>query len=132
MVEDAERDPTIASLVRSTCIAGVGRRLMLARRLAAGGLRVGRFEAGGLDPSPESQDVYRGKTVGEPTYHPLDGCRLRYLGGSSNHRGGRSRPLEAEDFAPKPHHPRAAGRSANPISTLTPTKPPPIPRAFAE
>lgn len=29
---------------------------------------------------------------------PLDGTRLRYLGGSSNHWGGQSHPFDPEDF----------------------------------
>ena len=48
--------------------------------------------------------LYEGTTSGQP-YFPLDGARLRFLGGSSNHWGGWTRPLDPHDFEPKAHHP---------------------------
>jgi choline dehydrogenase-like flavoprotein len=62
------------------------------------------MEGGGLEVTAESQDLYRGENVGLP-YLPIDACRLRYLGGSSNHWGGFTRPLDARDFGPLPQHP---------------------------
>jgi len=55
------------------------------------------LEGGGYEPSEISQSVYRGVNVGHD-YLELDSCRLRYLGGTSNHWTGWCRPLDAEDF----------------------------------
>ena len=62
------------------------------------------FEAGGEEFTDESQDFYRGKTVGDD-YFELDATRLRYLGGSSNHWAGWCRVLDAWDFEKRDHVP---------------------------
>jgi choline dehydrogenase-like flavoprotein len=72
----------------------------IARKLAAAGNKVAILEAGSIDFTDESQDFYRGQTVGDP-YFDLDITRLRYLGGSSNHWAGWCRVLDAMDFEPK-------------------------------
>src|SRR6188474_2319533 len=83
------------------CVIGAGPAgITLARRLAAAGARVALMEAGGLEYSDESQDVYRATNVGME-YFDLDICRLRYFGGTSNHWGGWTRALEAVDFLAK-------------------------------
>lgn len=87
------------------CIAGAGvAGIVLARHLAAAGRRVLVLEAGGMEFSDRSQDVYRGDVVGRD-YFTLDSARLRYLGGTSNHWGGMSRPLDAGDFLPRANIP---------------------------
>ena len=43
------------------------------------------------------QALYTGSETGV-AYTALDGGRLRYLGGSTNHWGGWCRPLDAIDF----------------------------------
>jgi choline dehydrogenase-like flavoprotein len=92
-------------IVFDVCICGAGPAgITLARTLAGKGRRVALMEAGGLDVSHESQALYEGEIVGVP-YHPLEICRLRYLGGTSNHWEGYTRPLDARDFEPLPHHP---------------------------
>jgi hypothetical protein len=99
--------PDRAALDRpfDVCVVGAGPAgITLARALAARGLDVALMEGGGRRFDPASQDLYRGESVGLP-YVPLDATRLRYLGGSSNHWGGRSRALDAHDFEPLPHHP---------------------------
>lgn len=84
------------------CVIGAGPAgITLARRLAAAGLDVALMEAGGLEFSEESQDVYRGSNIGQE-YFDLDVSRLRYFGGTSNHWGGWCRALDAVDFVPKP------------------------------
>lgn len=55
------------------------------------------LEAGGMDYSEESQEIYRGKNVGHE-YFNLDDCRGRWLGGSSNLWGGWCAPLSSCDF----------------------------------
>ncbi len=58
------------------------------------------IEAGGMEYSPDSQDVYRGKVVGD-SYYDLDYARLRFFGGSSGHWSGWCRPLNEADFEPR-------------------------------
>ncbi len=118
------------------CVVGSGPAgVTLARRLAAAGLSVGLFEAGGLDQSDESQECYEGNTAGQP-YYPLDACRLRFFGGSSNHWGGWTRALDAHDFEPRPDHPMSGwpigktdldpyAAEADEILSLPPNRPPP-------
>jgi hypothetical protein len=87
------------------CVVGSGfAGVTLARSLAGRGLHVALMEAGGLDFSGDSQDLYQGEIVGHE-YYDLDVTRLRYFGGSSNHWGGRCRALETHDFEPHPYHP---------------------------
>ena len=84
------------------CIIGSGPAgITIARKLGSAGIPVVVLEAGGGDWSEESQDFYRGKTIGDP-YFDLDITRLRYLGGCSNHWAGWCRVLDAHDFAAKP------------------------------
>lgn len=87
------------------CVIGAGPAgITLARRLAALGLGVALMEAGGLEYSDASQDVYQGEVTGLD-YYPLDVARLRYFGGTSNHWGGWCHPLDGHDFRPRPFHP---------------------------
>jgi choline dehydrogenase-like flavoprotein len=106
MIEDAEeRTDDWFDRVFDVCVVGAGPAgITLARKLGERGLSVGLFEAGGLEFTSESQALYEGTTSGQP-YFPLDGARLRFLGGSSNHWGGWTRPLDPYDFEPKAHHP---------------------------
>lgn len=107
MILDAEArtDDWFRDRVFDVCVIGSGPAgVTLARRLGANGVSVGLFEAGGLTYTPQSQDLYKGTTAGQP-YYALDGARLRFFGGSSNHWGGWTRPLDPYDFDPKPHHP---------------------------
>ena len=76
--------------------------ISLARALSGRGLRVGLFEAGGLEPSPLAPEhPYQGQSSGLP--YSVAGTRLRYLGGTTNHWGGWCRPLDAYDFAEREH-----------------------------
>ena len=84
------------------CVIGAGPAgITLARRLAGQGLSVALMEAGGLEFSDESQEIYQGAVTGLD-YYPLDVARLRYFGGTSNHWGGWCHPLDAWDFTPHP------------------------------
>jgi choline dehydrogenase-like flavoprotein len=96
------------NVVFDVCICGAGPAgITLARALASRGRRVALLEAGGNDIGAQSQVLYEGESVGLP-YIPLDTSRLRYLGGTSNHWEGYTRPLDARDFVPLPHHPLQA------------------------
>ena len=84
------------------CVIGSGPAGMtVARKLAAAGRKVFLFEGGGEEISEESQDIYKGAVIPDDGYYPLDACRLRYLGGTSNHWQGWTRPLDSYDFKPK-------------------------------
>jgi choline dehydrogenase-like flavoprotein len=61
------------------------------------------MEGGGFEPTIESQALYQGELLGLP--YSIDGSRLRYFGGASNHWVGETRPLDARDFEALPHHP---------------------------
>lgn len=85
------------------CIVGSGPAGMsLALKLAEKGWKIGLFEAGGLEPTPQSTRVYSGKNIGLD-YYPLDAVRLRFFGGTSNHWEGMCRQLEDFDFEPVPN-----------------------------
>jgi len=71
--------------------------ISLALLLANTPIRMVLLEAGDMEFDEKTQALYRGNIAGD-TYLPLDVSRLRYLGGSSNHWGGWSRPLDAVDF----------------------------------
>lgn len=87
------------------CIVGAGPAgITLARRLAAAGMEVALLEGGDLDFTTASQRLYAGETAGME-YFALDVARLRYFGGTSNHWGGACRPLDAQDFVPRPYQP---------------------------
>ena len=53
-----------------------------------------------MDFDAATQELYAGSNEGV-SYLPLEGCRLRYLGGSTNHWGGWCRPLDEIDFEPR-------------------------------
>ncbi|MDB4087927.1 FAD-dependent oxidoreductase, partial [Amylibacter sp.] len=80
-----------------TIIGAGAAGITLALKLSSEGKKVALIEAGGLEYSEESQQVYSARTVGDP-YFELDVARLRYFGGTTNHWGGMCRTFEREDF----------------------------------
>jgi len=81
--------------------------ITLALALANLGVRVGLFEAGGVDSSM-LDDVgaghpYRAENTGRP--YNLAATRARYLGGTSSLWGGWCRPLDSYDFEDRPFIP---------------------------
>jgi hypothetical protein len=85
---------------RVAIVGGGVAGITIARKLAGRGIPCVLFEAGGEEVTEESQEFYRGSTVGDQ-YFDLDVTRLRYLGGSSNHWAGWCRVLDSYDFEPK-------------------------------
>lgn len=108
MIVDIDKaDPLPLAPRYDVCIAGGGvAGITLALRLAAKKKRVLMLEAGGYDYSEESQGVYRGTNAGH-SYYDLDVARLRYLGGTSGHWHGMSRPLDEHDFLKRGHIPES-------------------------
>lgn len=94
---DINRDNNIYDF----CIVGTGPAgISLALTLETSGKKILLLEGGREQYTPESQDIYKGKVLGDK-YYDLDIARLRYFGGSSNHWGGWCRTLDDEDFMPK-------------------------------
>ncbi|GHF29411.1 GMC family oxidoreductase [Kordiimonas sediminis] len=98
MIIDLRSIPAGEELACDVCIIGGGvAGIALALEMIGAGVNVILLESGGFDYEEETQDLYRGKDVGIP-YFELDLARLRFFGGTSNHWGGWSRPLEPIDF----------------------------------
>jgi choline dehydrogenase-like flavoprotein len=87
-----------ATLEADLCIVGAGAAgIVLALELAETPLRILVVEAGGLEYEPETQDLYRGESVGH-SYFKLESSRLRMFGGTTGHWNGWCRPLDPIDF----------------------------------
>lgn len=95
---DARTVPAGTTIETDLAIIGGGPAgIALALALADAPVRVMLLESGGMDFDAPTQDLYAGTADGYP-YLKLEGSRLRYLGGSTNHWGGWCRPLDAIDF----------------------------------
>lgn len=83
------------------CIVGGGAAgITLARELIGSRVNTVVLESGGHSYEVQTQDLYRGPNTGLP-YFALDGVRLRYFGGTTNHWGGFCRPFDDADFEPR-------------------------------
>ncbi|WP_059413843.1 FAD-dependent oxidoreductase [Cupriavidus basilensis] len=87
------------TVVHSTvCIIGAGvAGITLALEMDRLGIDACLLESGGYSADDDTRDLYRGENTGLP-YAFADGCRSRYLGGSSNCWGGWCRPLDPWDL----------------------------------
>jgi choline dehydrogenase-like flavoprotein len=84
------------------CVIGAGAAgITLARAFAGRSKRVCVIESGDQEYDPETQALYQGESVGLP-YVPLDSCRLRFFGGTTNHWGGQCLPLTEAEFEKRP------------------------------
>jgi choline dehydrogenase-like flavoprotein len=98
MFIDTRRVEQDAAIETTVCIIGAGvAGITLAREMEKQGIGTCLLESGGYEPDDETRDLYRGEDVGLP-YSFADGCRGRFLGGSSNCWGGWCRPLDPWDF----------------------------------
>jgi choline dehydrogenase-like flavoprotein len=98
MFFDARNIVSGTNVATTVCIVGAGAAgITLALELEQRGIDCCILESGGFSPDDGSRDLYRGTAVGLP-YRFADGCRSRYLGGSSNCWGGWCRPLDPWDF----------------------------------
>lgn len=98
MFIDTRTLPKNTTISADVCIVGAGAAgITLARELAGQQFEVCLLESGGLQLDIETQLLYRGTSVGFP-YLPMEATRLRYFGGTTNHWGGASRPLDPIDF----------------------------------
>ncbi len=98
MLIDARSLPQATVINAAVCIIGGGvAGITLARELERSGIDTVLLESGGVEADDVTRDLYRGDSTGLP-YLFADGCRSRYLGGSSNCWGGWCRPLDPWDF----------------------------------
>ena len=112
MLLDARQVAPGSTLTADVCIIGAGAAgITLARALAASGHTVLLLESGGFEPDDATQALYRGSSVGLPLdpigHQGLDGPRLRYFGGTTNHWAGYCRPFPELDFEPRSYVPRS-------------------------
>ncbi len=95
---DARALPRDTILTPDLAIIGGGPAgISLALALVDSGLDILLLESGGRTFEANAQKLYEGSQTGVP-YVALDGGRLRFLGGSTNHWGGWNRPLDKIDF----------------------------------
>jgi choline dehydrogenase-like flavoprotein len=90
---DAEVELAAAVVIVGGGVAGI----IMALELEAKGIETIVLESGGYKPDNATRDLYRGESADLP-YRFADGCRSRFLGGSSNCWGGWCRPLDDWDF----------------------------------
>jgi len=96
--QDARSFPKDTVLSPDLAIIGGGPAgISLALALADSGQSILLLESGGVTFDAQAQKLYEGKETGV-AYTAMDGGRLRYLGGSTNHWGGWCRPLDPIDF----------------------------------
>ncbi len=103
MLIDAQKsDFVVPDKIYDACICGAGfAGISIARELAKKGKSVALLEAGGVEYSDRSQDIYSGKTInGSGLYYWNDvaDCRIRYFGGTSAHWAGLCYVPDAIDF----------------------------------
>ena len=99
MVIDARSLPDQDVVEADLCIIGGGAAgITMAREFAQTAVRVALLESGGFDFDKETQSLYTGDEGSGLRYFPLDGSRLRYFGGTTNHWGGYCQPLGDADF----------------------------------
>jgi choline dehydrogenase-like flavoprotein len=97
MLIDAHQVVDGARIQADLAIIGGGPAgITLAKQFIGGPLKVCLIESGGLEYEDEPQSLYEGENLGID--YPIDGSRLRYLGGATNHWGGYCRTLDAIDF----------------------------------
>ena len=98
MLVDARTVPDGARIECDICVAGTGAaELSIAAQFIGSGRKICIAEGGGLKIEPDSQALYEGDNVGLP-YFPLDVCRLRQFGGTTNHWAGYCLPFKPEEF----------------------------------
>jgi len=101
MIESATNLENNQHISADVCVIGAGAAgISMSLRLHDSGIKVLLLESGGLAPSLATQQLYKGRNIGHE-YFPLEGCRLRYFGGTTGHWGGTCRPFDEIDFEKK-------------------------------
>lgn len=93
--DQVEKDSIIEADV---CIIGAGAAgIILTTQLARKGISVLLLEGGRESISGDSQSLYQTEQTGIP-YFDMTACRLRFLGGTTNHWGGYCRENDPIDY----------------------------------
>ena len=91
-----------APLQADVCIVGAGAAgITIAEQLATRGVDVLLLESGGESIDGATQSLYQCEQSGIP-YFDMTACRLRYLGGTTNHWGGYCRENDPIDYLGRP------------------------------
>ncbi|RYF46341.1 MAG: FAD-dependent oxidoreductase, partial [Cytophagaceae bacterium] len=108
---DATQVANASILDTDVCIVGAGAAgITLATQLSKRGVEVTVLEGGADRITGESQGLYRAEQTGLP-YFDLTSCRLRFLGGTTNHWSGFCRENDPIDYEARPE----LGMSAWPV-----------------
>ena len=95
---DLNKEKNKQSRSYDVCICGAGvAGITLALELSKYGRKVALLEGGGEEYSDNSQSIYEAENIGLK-YYGITSCRLRYLGGTSNHWTGRTMLMQPIDF----------------------------------
>lgn len=98
MIIDARTVADQETITTDICVVGAGAAgIALAREFLGSEQQVTLLESGGFDFDSDAQSLYAGSNTGLQ-YFPLNGSRLRYFGGTTNHWGGYCQPLGEIDF----------------------------------
>lgn len=98
MLIDARSIPEGKVIEADVCVIGAGAAgITIAKEFIGGPVQIALIESGNLEFDVDTQNLYKGENIGH-SYFPLDACRFRYLGGTTNAWGGTCRPLDASDF----------------------------------
>ena len=98
MIVDLDRGEIEDAIQADICVIGGGAAgITIAQEFAGKNVDVCLVEGGALAYEDESQALFRGESVGAPV--ALEFGRLRFLGGTTNHWGGRCAMLDPLDFA---------------------------------
>ncbi len=99
MLTDASSVPQGTRVSCDVCVIGAGAAgISVAIELDGSPLRTVLLESGRMQPDQATQDLYAGEGAGIP-YFTLDGSRIRFFGGTTNHWGGVCQPFEPIDFS---------------------------------
>jgi choline dehydrogenase-like flavoprotein len=101
--DDARTVESGTTLSTGVCVVGAGAAgIALATAFAERGVETLVVEAGGMGRDLGTQSLYRGRvTGGVLPYDYLVTSRLRQFGGTTNHWGGRTLPINAHVFGPR-------------------------------
>lgn len=98
MIQDLRRADSGFRINADLCIVGAGAAgIAIASRFIGTGVQVCLVESGGEEFEPDTQSLYAGESIGHPVN--MEVGRLRELGGSTNHWGGRCAEFSTAEWA---------------------------------
>lgn len=108
MIHDARKLPKNEELTCDICVVGAGAAgITLALEFAQTGDKIILLEAGKMNRSGKSQNLYQGHLTDPNRHLPLDSDRYRQLGGTTAIWGGRCIPFDSIDFEVRTYVPHS-------------------------